>query len=172
MFLLCVSTGVGANTLDFLGEGGSEYLRTTTLELSNATVTSFGTDFFAGQFGNDICAISSYSCAADLGITFDNEIENLSFSVGGWQLGDFVSESLYDSIGGLITDFNITSNGLFDLSEYSGIKSIFFNDTSFASGVAYGDFQFDEISAVPLPAAAWLFGTALLGLADLRRKKL
>lgn len=39
------------------------------------------------------------------------------------------------------------------------------------SGVLYDNVSFSQVSAVPVPAAAWLFGSALLGLVAVRRKK-
>jgi hypothetical protein len=40
-----------------------------------------------------------------------------------------------------------------------------------SSGLGAGEGSTSQISAVPLPAAAWLFGSALLGLGALRRKQ-
>ena len=40
-----------------------------------------------------------------------------------------------------------------------------------ASGLGAAEGSTSQISAVPLPAAAWLFGSALLGLGALRRKQ-
>ena len=34
-----------------------------------------------------------------------------------------------------------------------------------------GNISFDEVSAVPVPAAVWLFGTALIGLVGLSRRR-
>ncbi len=40
-----------------------------------------------------------------------------------------------------------------------------------SSGLGIAEGSTSQISAVPLPAAAWLFGSALLGLGALRRKQ-
>jgi hypothetical protein len=38
-------------------------------------------------------------------------------------------------------------------------------------GVNPGQYGFDVVAAVPIPAAAWLFGSAMLGLVGLARGK-
>ena len=43
-----------------------------------------------------------------------------------------------------------------------------FGGTALTAAVVGGNF---EVSAVPVPAAAWLFGSALLGLGVVRRKR-
>jgi len=39
------------------------------------------------------------------------------------------------------------------------------------SGVFYDNLEFAQVSQVPVPAAAWLFGSALLGLGVIKRKR-
>jgi hypothetical protein len=39
------------------------------------------------------------------------------------------------------------------------------------SGVFYDNLEFAQVSAVPMPAAAWLFGSALIALAGIKRRK-
>jgi hypothetical protein len=55
-----------------------------------------------------------------------------------------------------------------------GIKSIHFGDPDFGLVAYEGSFAIDNltigVSAVPIPAAFWLFGTALLGVAGLSRR--
>lgn len=40
-----------------------------------------------------------------------------------------------------------------------------------STGVNYDNLQVDQVAAVPVPAAAWLFGSALAGLVATRRRK-
>ena len=40
-----------------------------------------------------------------------------------------------------------------------------------ASGVVYDNLNFAEVSAVPVPAAVWLFGSGLIGLVGVARRK-
>ncbi|MCX2980697.1 VPLPA-CTERM sorting domain-containing protein [Halieaceae bacterium IMCC14734] len=39
------------------------------------------------------------------------------------------------------------------------------------SGVFYDNLEFSQVSPVPLPAAAWLFGSALIGLTGLASRR-
>ena len=39
------------------------------------------------------------------------------------------------------------------------------------SGVFYDNLEFDQVSAVPVPAAVWLFGSGLLGLVGVARRR-
>lgn len=43
--------------------------------------------------------------------------------------------------------------------------------TSNGSGVFYDNLEFAQVSEVPVPAAAWLFGSALMALVGIKRKK-
>jgi hypothetical protein len=66
-------------------------------------------------------------------------------------------------------------NGLetFDFSTFNSVTEI---RISSGSSVTYDRFQLDnvvlsDVSAVPVPAAAWLFGSGLLGMIGIARKK-
>lgn len=79
------------------------------------------------------------------------------------------------------SDANLTINwggGFVDLLVDAGmvgeLVQFGFNNTATdwgASGVVYDNLGFAEVSAVPVPAAAWLFGSGLLGLVGVARRK-
>ena len=91
----------------------------------------------------------------------DNFITDDSWILNNLQIGSYVlalSDSILtiqEAINGInINDFSRKTAGNIDVT----IKSI------------NGKAEFGNPSAVPVPAAAWLFGSALLGFAGFRRK--
>lgn len=92
--------------------------------------------------------------------------------------GYTVDYQLYDSgmnaVGAswTMTDLGDTALNLAQAGVYRALSTgTYYLEYAFANGdpLAYG--VTTQISAVPLPAAAWLFGSALLGLGALRRKQ-
>lgn len=164
-----------AATLDFTGISGNQG---NTLALSNATINHPTGNILAGTGAasqvDGFCFLGS-GCAADGEIIFNNAIENLFFDVDGAQNGDSVLISAFDNSNALLGSILATSNGRLDFSAFGSITRLFFDDSSTSAGVGYSTFSFDysnNLSPVPVPAAAWLFGSALLGFAGYRRKKL
>jgi hypothetical protein len=73
---------------------------------------------------------------------------------------------------GLVVDDlgNGTLGGLWDGTFFgAGFNSAALTSSLF--GASDGIFLEGTVSAVPVPAAAWLFGSALIGLAGIKRKK-
>jgi hypothetical protein len=171
IFLCLIAWSFNANaaTLDFsvFSQG---YQGTTTLTLPEATLTSFGTDFYIGAAGiaDEVCAINGSNCEADLDISFNNLVSDLSFVTSGWQTGDSVTASIYDASNSLLASIIITSNTFVDFSAYTGISRLFLDDNSTAAGIAYDQFNF---TTVPVPAAVWLFGSGLMGIIGFSRRK-
>ena len=69
-----------------------------------------------------------------------------------------------DANGSFETTLTTNSVGLIDLSSYSISSFSIKADSSNQGYIA-------NVSSVPLPAAAWLFGSALIGLAGVARKR-
>ena len=164
-----------AATLDFTTLG-SGTIGSATASVPGADLTSEGGQFFvgAGAGGNTICALTdAFNCQSDLTIDFLNIVSNLSFVVSGFDLGDFVSLTVSNSLGASIATIEILADGLVDLTAFSGIGSLFFDDASIGAGYAYGDFNFDVGTAtIPLPATLPLLlaGLGAAGLIGRRRK--
>lgn len=83
-------------------------------------------------------------------------------------------------INGITTDALHLFGNFLDLSP--GSSGFGFDDRSYATATSYGHPHFDVVmnnasgsisglSAVPVPAAVWLFGSGLLGLAGVARRK-
>lgn len=158
-----------ATTLDFtafpFGAQG-----TTVLNLPEATVTGFGDDLFVGDtVPNSICSLTSgFTCEADLKIDFVSDVSNLVFDANGFDPGDFIAVTAYNSANVGIGSFNITANGSYGFGALAGISWVFFDDSSTGAGMSYANFTFDQGSvAVPEPnsLALLLLGIAGLGLA-------
>jgi hypothetical protein len=68
-------------------------------------------------------------------------------------------------------DFSIITDttGEFGVS-HSGINSATVTGNTLTFDGSDGSFTASRVSAVPVPAAAWLFGSALIGLAGIKRK--
>jgi len=106
-----------------------------------------------------------------------SEMSNLFYNVLGASTGSLIPTT-YNNNYDLFS--NVQSDGYWSATEYSqatevawyfgthngyqgtGVKS----DHYFAWAVQSGD-----VSAVPIPAAVWLFGSGLIGLAGLARRK-
>lgn len=74
--------------------------------------------------------------------------------------GVTISQSFnYDNIG---DEFQIAMLG----SQFSGLQSVLFS-----SQFIFPAYDNIEVSAVPIPAAVWLFGSGLLGLVGIARRK-
>lgn len=171
--LLLAAPSASADTLDFstfaLGAQGNPVM-----VLSNATITSFGSDIYVGAAGLDheICALNFGNCEADMKIAFNSSVSNLSFVTSGAQGGDFINVSAYNGLT-LLGSVGHSSNGLVDLTAWSGITSIFIDDSSSAAGMAYDHFNFNSTAPVPEPEtyALMLAGLGLLGLARRRKQQ-
>ena len=180
---LCVTgLAAGAATLDFTELTESGLIATTEIELSNATLTSFGSGFFIsapGPFGGQsadsiVCStpVGGFNCTGDMQIDFDFDIENLSFSSVGAAPGDSVEITAFLD-GAEVTSTTVTTDGLIDLSAFGPVDSLLFEDGgSTAAGIAFNLFDFDAagvIAPVPLPASGLILLASGLGALAWRR---
>ena len=78
--------------------------------------------------------------------------------------GSFVADLGYISPGPAYTSFDV-----------AGFLIDGINEVSFSTSATTGDYVIGQVdlhySAVPIPAAVWLFGSALAGLGWMRRKQ-
>jgi len=104
---------------------------------------------------NAIVDIQSYFDVANLGFNADG-------TAGDADGNGFANSYLQTGTSSIIFDEQQAPTG--------GINSqlVEFGGTALTAAVVGGNF---EVSAVPVPAAAWLFGSALLGLGVVRRKR-
>lgn len=110
-----------------------------------------------------------------LSLSFENAVTMLSMDVFDMKAGSkiqlFSDESFVTQIGmDFITANSDTNNApnfyeqiVFGIGGTAGVKGL--------RVIMEGSGAIDNVSYVPLPAAAWLFGSALLGLVGVSRRK-
>ncbi len=73
-------------------------------------------------------------------------------------------------VGNIDNDFFLLGTAFNVLAPTSGLLKLFYWDSNFADNTQYITVSIEKgVSAVPVPAAAWLFATSLIGL-GLRKK--
>jgi len=170
VFSLVPALTVHADSLDFteVASGSTDYI----LNLSNATLTTPDTviEIFApfeldgaGDQGA-VCAAFGDDCYGDMEISFTQDIMGLSFQSIAFYTGDKATVTAFKGAD-MLGSIDITSNGLIDFTGFGILDRLVFEDSdSIAGGVAYTNFDFTTVTAVPLPAALPLFGAALAGM--------
>jgi hypothetical protein len=141
----------------FTASGGTDLSDATMLDLTSATGTSGGGDIGStvgfntpGTVNNSPFSFNPFAAVPNL------------LQIGGWQV-DLATLSIVDqttSILNLAGTGTISGNG-FDLTPTQWSLS------ANATGSTYSM----TVTAVPIPAAVWLFGSGLLGLVGIARKK-
>jgi len=98
-------------------------------------------------------------------IAYSRGLPGLEFENGALTLLDFyISETSMLVDGSLDNDVtNINLEGVNDFGSFT------LNQT--ASNTYNGSFIVNELSTVPVPAAVWLFGSGLIGLVGIARRK-
>jgi len=160
---------------------------------SNRSISSSGANGLSGQSISGFNFDSSF-----LTFTFDNPINGFGFELGDWGTCCYPSSVFLSFDGGNRNTIGTMTQGSDNPNHgnpgYSSGQGVFigaiddsglFNSITFSANQS-GDFfraggtiyysvnGIGSISPVPVPAAAWLFGSALLGFAGFktRRKKL
>jgi hypothetical protein len=178
--LTLASSLTSAATFNFTGLGsvpGSGY--SNTVDGITVTITAPGENL--GYLNADgigvkrnCCDLSGLQNNEDLLVSFSEEVTIGSLTFRQWEGPDRVQ---LNSAGGNL-DLNddtsaFGSSESFDLSALTGITSFTLEGNSFATVTllaSLGNVQ-ASASAVPVPAAAWLFGSALIGLVGVGRRK-
>jgi len=125
----------------------------TNLEMS---VTNFSGQALNFSFDYDIIATAS--------ATGDDAMADVLVELLGFGIVDILAEASANSISGPVSD-DASVSGSFNFTLGAGNRQIF-------TGVAGGFVDsIGAASAVPVPAAVWLFGSGLLGLVGVARRK-
>ena len=153
--------------------------------LAGNNFTGFGINFAAGVvFGEPnlpFTGVSPPNIISNSGINtptparVDASFAAEVFEVGITNTGAQAVLSIFDAsdtlLGSLVSDADPNADDFIGLISDTPIFRMEFD---FVSGIGFGgdDLLFTQIvSPVPLPAAVWLFGSALLGLIGLSRRK-
>ena len=154
------------NTGQFAGTTGNG---TFTYDEINIIDDGFGNFFIRRSEGLTIEFTvfgQTYTEDDEIGIGLEDvHVPKVHFNQNNDVLGiDFaVSELLFEENGLFSTVVNINEGGI-DTFE-------FISDLALQNGSYVGSMAIIETSAVPVPAAAWLFGSGLLGLVGVARRK-
>ena len=165
-FALAFSAGVASaatisigSEVGFIGTytptGGTGLADATGLTFGGGTVI-IGSDDFAGQVGGSV-TLNDLSLTGVTADPFFTMAGGLSFTITGFTL-DLQTENA----------LNWTATGFWSLAGFDDTAGIFvFTGDSLNDVFTYSTAG----SVVPVPAAVWLFGSALLGLGAMRRRK-
>ena len=179
-----LSTGSGGPA-QYTFDPGNGHLVTLDITANNGSLTQglYGlgnkTDFFDSVFLDNLLGDNQET----LTFTFSESVvlESLTLSWFDPVLTYERAELILDDDGNVITinEYNADSNG-FSMWTYFAGEEVSQFTVSTPKRLVFGDssFQINSLSvsavpgsAVPVPAAAWLFGSAIIGLVGLKRKK-
>lgn len=149
---------------------------------TNASVTTYSEDGFTltgSFFLNTNVAGGNPGPRMDVGTTFSlGASDGSAFNLLGFDAREAILfdggstwrvTGIFDAGGSIIQDFNVSSSyQTFTPSGFEKLTSVSFSPLTEGSLAAFDNF---EVEAVPIPAAVWLFGSGLLGLVGIARRK-
>ncbi len=144
-----------------------------------ATVTASGNKLayyaLAPGLGNSGCYFGICSNAMQntesLTLSFSQAVTMTQLKIAAWDSADTIS--LAASNGNTSTLSNgplFATTGAFNLSGLGQLTSLTITGASFTSVFSLRGMDVTPVSSVPVPAAAWLFGSGLLGLSGFARR--
>jgi hypothetical protein len=149
-------TGEMGLTGNYSTSGGIDLSDDTDISLNSVTGTSGTGDLGAtvsfgtvGVINNGNFSLSSFSPVTNV------------YTIGGWQL-DLTTLGITDQTASLLT---MEGTGILSGNGYENTLASWTFSSQSASSYSM------SITAVPVPAAVWLFGSGLIGLVGLARKK-
>ena len=137
-----------------------------------ANATSYTVDLFNESQTSDLITFGSqFTDTWDLSVDAGTEV-TLTFAPVNIDLGPVIPGGA--SVFFLhISDFKIDGSGGLVRSFLASVNPYSINVEGFSDGIAGGAYTVvSTVSAVPVPAAAWLFGSALIGLVSFSRRKI
>ena len=123
-------------------------------------------DLSANPVGNQVETISSGNQSAVATNSTNIAIWNATEAGGVWTQGTLVG--LEEPATGLNQLFATLGTGKYLLNFYG---TLLFEAAGSNPQTAQYQFTIDAVKVVPVPAAVWLFGTAMVGFLGLRRKR-
>ncbi len=183
--VMCFSNAAYSATISALSNSdGMTLINDFETSVNNTYVTfSPGTQVAASNWADDVTPSGLYGVGG--GQLVSGDLANATTSIGFWygnddfgKIFDVVLEVFFDGVS--LGTIAATTNGNDEADQFMGLSSdSLFNSfsISYANGgglYVYADDLYvggNELSPVPVPAAAWLFGSALLGFAGFSRHR-
>jgi hypothetical protein len=131
---------------------------------SGADISDVAIAFTLQQSGGSYFQAGSFDIQLFEGVTSPVGTTIAGALSGGGQSSVFFFADLASD-----TDYTLRTN--FNFISVGGTANAIINVEAYGFNEGEGGDDGDNVSAVPIPAAAWLFGSALIGLAGLSRKK-
>ena len=177
---------LGTSSAPGTGDGDATftYVTSTNFNLANTSVTitdqhlssgvdlyNVGVGFIGGQNFGTLGYLVSTNVASGLNMASLSSL----VTVGGVGVnGSEVIEQIYASQGGALLLTLDSKNSavvpVTGLNPFAGHQSVYVLDTKVNTGGLVQDFH-NNLSAVPVPGAVWLFGSALAGFTGLNLRK-
>jgi hypothetical protein len=124
--------------------------------------------------GDTVSTVSATLFDGSNAILATGSISDFMLSVGSTITGLFTSGAgTYNITGDIVTIDAFFTGGGFVFSGFTGNSDINFGSISITPGSSSLDLSGDtlDFTPVPVPAAVWLFGSALIALTGFRRSK-
>ena len=139
---------------DLLVNGGNSGDIIWTNSGNDTIITGAGNDIVNAGPGNDTIALGQFSNLDSNVVRGGDGTDNLTLDFLSTEIQLFSSNNLW---------FQLVSNGGGSV-DFTGIENIQFNDGLFLTSEI-------PLTTVPVPAAVWLFGSGLVGLIGIARRK-
>lgn len=123
------------------------------------------------------CDIAAgFDCTNQLEVDFGQAVSNLSFdfladesTILSGTVSAFLNNVLLSTIN-LVGDGDGNTHEFLSLAALGAIDMLVLDAGDDPSGIGYDNFTYD-VSAIPLPATIWLFGTALIGVVGFSKRR-
>ena len=158
--------------IDFNALTAGTITSTVTTELNSFTTLSSDGEIEIGTplFGGSTLTILGFG-AGDAIFTFDANVAVTSITLAGVSSNASVDITTFD-LNGDQQDFFRTDNNWTSATTLSNLNPIgSFSVRLLESEISSISITYENVAAVPVPAALWLFGSGLIGLAGIARRK-
>jgi len=158
--------------IDFNSLTASTITSTATTELNSFTTLSSDGEIEIGNplFSGSTLTILGFG-SGDAIFTFDASVAVTSITLGGISNNAAVDITTFD-LSGAEQDFFRTDSGWTSATTLSNPNPIgSFSVRLLESEISSLSITYENVAAVPVPAALWLFGSGLIGLAGIARRR-
>ncbi len=105
-------------------------------------------------------------------VAFSQAVSITSLKIAAWDKADTISLTASNGNSSILNNGPIFAKvGTFNLSALGNLTSLTITGASFTSVFSLREISVTPVSSVPVPGAAWLMGSGLLGLAGWARRR-